>query len=85
MELPTTVVYAGFQEIREHTVAVEAQISLADRHAHLLGVIRRQDIAEITGGHDDMEALPLPQLNRRTADRSKRKYNTLPAEPDGPS
>ena len=49
MEGAVPVVNAGAEEVRQHIVAVGRADQLAHRQAHVLGVVGRQNVAEVAG------------------------------------
>ena len=55
VEVAVHVIDAGFKEVGQDLVLVRCANQLADRHAHLLGKIASQDIAEVPRRDDDIE------------------------------
>ena len=51
------VVDPAREEVEEHVVAVAGAEQAADGHAHVLGVPGGEDVAEVAGGHADVDAL----------------------------
>ena len=59
VEGTVTVIGAGPKEIRQHIVAVGGTDQLIDRHTHALCIIGGQNVAEVTGGHTDVDGVAL--------------------------
>ena len=55
VERAVPVVHAGLQKVREDVVAVGGADQLVNGHAHLPGVVGRKNIAEVAGGHTDVD------------------------------
>ena len=55
VEVAVHVIDAGFKEVGQDLVLVRCANQFADRHAHLLGKIASQDIAEVPRRDDDIE------------------------------
>ena len=53
------VVHAGLDEIGEDVVLIGGADELVDGYAHLLGIVGREDVAEIARGDADVDWLPL--------------------------
>ena len=62
VERPVPVIGAGRQEVREDVVGVGRADELADRHAHELRVVGREDVAEVARGDDDVHRLTRLQV-----------------------
>ena len=62
VEGPVLVVHAGAEEVRQHVVAVGGADQLVHRQAHALGVVGRQDVAEVAGGHAEVHLVAHGQL-----------------------
>ena len=57
MEITVAVIDAGRDEVAQHLVDVGSADKMTDRHAHLLCIPCREDVAEVAGRNGEREAL----------------------------
>ena len=61
VKLPVAVIDAGTDEVGQHIIPVGCANESADRHPHFFGINCCQNIAEVSGRHDNIEFFPGPE------------------------